>query len=259
MILFLIKKAFFDMWDNLLRVFVINIAFLVIATPTLLLVSGAASGIPGWAGWLIIAVDLLALGVFTGAVSEMAKEMVDYHSTGLETFMAGFRASYRQSLIFTAANMVLALLLLVGWRFYTSQGTLLGLGGSVVLIWVFVVWIMIGQLFFPVLSRLDKHPIRVLRKSALLLLDNTFFVLVVTAGTLLIGVASVLLAGLLFGFTTVLIWYHAALKLRLLKYDYLEENPDTDRRRIPWDALLVEERERLGPRSLRGMIFPWKE
>ena len=259
MIGFVIKKAFFDMWDNLLRVFVINIAFLLLATPMLMLVTGSGAELPGWAGWLIIVVDLVAIGVFTGAVSEMAREMVDYQSTGMESFIRGLRATYRPSLIFSVANIALAFVLLVGWRFYTSQSSLLGLGGSVLLIWIFVAWVMVGQLFFPVLSRLDKRPLRVLRKSALILLDNTFFMLVVTLGMVTIAVASAIVAGLLFGFSTVLIWYHVALKLRLLKYDYLEENPDADRRRIPWDALLVEERERLGPRTLRGMIFPWKE
>ena len=259
MIGFLFKKAFFDMWDNLVRVFVINIAFLVVATPLLLLLTGSGSELPGWAGWLIIVVDLLTMGVFAGAVSEMAKEMADYQSTGIETFVSGLRATYRQSLIFSAANIALTFLLWLGWRFYTAQETLLGLGGSIILIWIFIAWVMIGQLFFPVLSRLDKRPIQVLRKSSLVLLDNTFFMLVVTAGTVLIVIASTVVAGLLVGFATVFIWYHAALKLRLLKYDYLEENPDANRRRIPWDALLVEEREKLGPRTLRGMIFPWKE
>jgi hypothetical protein len=29
--------------------------------------------------------------------------------------------------------------------------------------------------------------------------------------------------------------------------------------RVPWDALLAEDREQVGVRTLRGMIFPWKE
>jgi hypothetical protein len=40
---------------------------------------------------------------------------------------------------------------------------------------------------------------------------------------------------------------------------HLEKNPEADRRKIPWEALLVEEEERVGKRTLRGMIFPWKE
>ena len=259
MIGFLIKKAFFDMWDNLLRVFVINIGFIALASPLMLIMTGAAPALPSWAVWLVVAVNLLALGLFTGAVSEMVKEMVDYQSTGLDSFISGLRATYRSSLIFTTVNILLAYVLVVGWNFYSSQGSLIGLGGNVVLSWIAIAWLMIGQLSFPVMSRLDKRPLQVLRKSGLILLDNTFFMIVVTVGAALITAASAVVAGMILGFTTLLIWYHAALKLRLLKYDYLEEKPEADRRRIPWDALLVEERERVGARSLRGMIFPWKE
>jgi hypothetical protein len=39
----------------------------------------------------------------------------------------------------------------------------------------------------------------------------------------------------------------------------LEENPDANRRKIPWDALLIDEKDRVGSRSIRGMIFPWKD
>ncbi len=43
-----------------------------------------------------------------------------------------------------------------------------------------------------------------------------------------------------------------------LKYDYLENNPEADRKKIPWAELTYELNEIIGPRSLRGMIFPWK-
>ena len=66
-----------------------------------------------------------------------------------------------------------------------------------------------------------------------------------------------------------------AFKLRMYKYDFLEEQraassrepeagykPPRGRRlrvRVPWDALLAEDREQVGVRTVRGMIFPWKE
>ena len=40
--------------------------------------------------------------------------------------------------------------------------------------------------------------------------------------------------------------------------DYLEENPDTDKKHLPWEDILFEEKEKVGPRSFRSMIFPWK-
>ncbi len=44
----------------------------------------------------------------------------------------------------------------------------------------------------------------------------------------------------------------------MFKYDYLESHPEVNRRQIPWEELLFDEREKIGPRTLRGMIFPWR-
>ncbi|MDR1985520.1 MAG: hypothetical protein LBP88_00935, partial [Treponema sp.] len=57
----------------------------------------------------------------------------------------------------------------------------------------------------------------------------------------------------------ILLYLDEALRLRLLKYDWLEVNSDATLRKIPWDALLIEEREKTGTRSLKNFIFPWKD
>jgi hypothetical protein len=82
---------------------------------------------------------------------------------------------------------------------------------------------------------------------------------VVAVGSVAVLALSAFTALLIPGITGLLIWHQVALKIRLCKYDYLEENPDANRRQIPWDALLIDDRERVGKRTLRGMIFPWKE
>ncbi|MCF6336254.1 MAG: hypothetical protein L3J12_10990, partial [Spirochaetales bacterium] len=70
---------------------------------------------------------------------------------------------------------------------------------------------------------------------------------------------SVFTAFLIPGVTVILLAHQTAVKLRLYKYDYLEENKDTGRKNIPWNTLLFDEREKVGKRTLKGMIFPWKE
>jgi hypothetical protein len=48
------------------------------------------------------------------------------------------------------------------------------------------------------------------------------------------------------------------MKFLMLKYDFLEENPDINRKKIPWDIILRDERETVGTRTLGDMIRPWK-
>jgi hypothetical protein len=270
MYLFLIKKVFFDMWDNLLRVFVLNIAFLVLLLPMFGLAQwvaggsaeadgGAGAALPSLVFQLAMAVLVSILFVYAGAVSMIVREMVDYESPSIASFVSGLKSTYRTSLFFAALNLVGWFVVGTGIRIYGSLNTMLGAGGQMVLVWVALAWLLIAQMFYPAQARLATKPVQILRKSALLFFDNTVFALLLFVGAVFIFLLSVPVAGMLLGFTTLLLWYHAAVKLRLYKYDYLEENPEANRRKIPWDALLIEERERVGSRTLRGMIFPWKE
>ena len=58
-------------------------------------------------------------------------------------------------------------------------------------------------------------------------------------------------------------WWEKNAPDRLYKYDYLEEHPELttkkERRHIPWEELIYEDRETLGPRKLKSFIFPWKD
>ena len=47
------------------------------------------------------------------------------------------------------------------------------------------------------------------------------------------------------------------------KYDYLEEHPELktkkERKQIPWEELLYDDKETLGPRNFKSFFFPWRE
>ncbi|MDR2103555.1 MAG: hypothetical protein LBP42_05565, partial [Treponema sp.] len=70
---------------------------------------------------------------------------------------------------------------------------------------------------------------------------------------------SVFLAFLFPGPAGILLYLDEAVRLRIFKYDWLEANPGENRRKVPWDALLIDDREKTGTRSLKSFIFPWKD
>ena len=81
-------------------------------------------------------------------------------------------------------------------------------------------------------------------------------------GAILISLLSVFTLSLFPGVTGLLLWFQVGLKLRMYKYDYLETidpNEPRNKIKIPWDTLLATEKEQIGPRSLKGMFFPWKD
>ena len=255
---FLVKKAFFDMWDHFLGALVINLGFLLLCmVPFSAFQFVGALSPAAFVG--IIALGVLLLFVYAGPASLLARDMTNYEAAEWKNFVKYLKQTWFQSLILGLIYVVGIVVVWVGFTTYLSMEGFLGLAATVFLFWAVVIWLLASQFYFPVLARLDSKISKILRKSFILFFDNTFFAFVLGFGVLLTSAVSVVTALLFPGIAGVLIWHQAAVKLRLLKYDYLEENPSANRKKIPWDALLVEEKERVGKRTLRGMIFPWKE
>jgi hypothetical protein len=326
---FLIKKTFFDMWDNMFRIIILNLAFLLamglIMLPSLVsgdvpadasAASGAAaapapaapaaqpSDAESEAGFdafvadcvakpfttplarillmlgpirgsqligmlvgrqpliilpiLILLVGIAAFAALCGAASRVTADIADYKQPGFAEALAYLKESWTNSLLAAVLLAAYLFVVSVAFPFYTGRGVVgwLAIG---LLFWVTVAVLLAAQYLFPIQSRLDRKLRKIVRKSFLLLFDNTIFTFGLMFVALVVFVASAFTAFLLPGVATIFLWWNAALKLRLYKYDWLEQNPGADRRKVPWDALLIDDRERVGKRTLKGMIFPWKE
>jgi uncharacterized membrane protein YesL len=259
---FLIKKAFFDMWDNLFRVILLNLGFVAVIgfAVTIPYIGRYLTFVPqALLLFLMLAISLAVFFVFCGAASCVAMDISNYEEPGFRDFFRYLKETYRGSLGFALINTVVFFLLSLAMPFYLSMKSLIGPLAFAFLFWLGVIWAVSIQFYFPVQSRFDTNLKKNLKKIFLIFFDNTGFSLGVFLGTLIIFAASTFTALMLPGIATILVWPNVALKLRMLKYDYLEEHPEANRKKIPWSALLVEERERVGKRTLKGMIFPWKE
>jgi uncharacterized membrane protein YesL len=258
MLMFMVKKAFFDMWDHFLSVVLINLGFIVLLTIPLLLPSVLVD-LSVYAALASQVIGGLIAFVYAGTISMAARDIANYERPEFGKVLEYLRDTWKSSLVLGLIWAAVVLIVVVGFPVYANMGNLLGLAAIVFLFWALVIWTLASQFYFPVRAQLDTKIGKVIRKSFIIFFDNTFFAIVTGIGSALIIVGSVFTALLIPGIAGLLIWHQVGLKLRVLKYDYLEENPDANRRQIPWDALLIDERERVGKRTLRGMIFPWKE
>ncbi len=249
---FLVKKAFFDMWDNLFRILIMNLGYIVVLGIVYLL----ATALP-LAAWVPVGVALFI--VYSGAVSRMCAEIADYRQPGFADFARFVKESWLSSLLLALTIGIYAYIVSIAFSFYGGLKSIFGPLAVALLFWVTVAGVLAVQFYFPIQSRLDRQFRKIARKSFLVFFDNPAFSIGLAICALIVSVVSVFTALLLPGFATVLLWWNVAFKLRLYKYDWLEQNPGANRRRIPWDALLVEDRERVGKRTLKGMIFPWRE
>ena len=257
MIGFMIKKAFFDMWDNMLPMVLMNLGFLVLGAcfiyvPSLLIFNTFLS----MAG---LAVCIILINIYAGAVSYAVGRFADYQTVSFKDFFSYFKETITSSLTLGVTVALEIIILAVTFPFYFNMGGFLGLGAMALIFWMAVIWTFAIQYFFAVRSRLDKSIKKIFKKCFILFFDNTLLSIGLGIGAVIILTISLLTAFILPGPASLLLWYQVALKLRLYKYDYLEENPEADKRKIPWAALLIEDKDKVGPRSLRGMFFPWKD
>ncbi|MDR0374850.1 MAG: hypothetical protein LBH85_03915 [Treponema sp.] len=257
---FLIKKTFFDLWDNLFKIVLINIGFLVVvAAPVFVppLIPSALFSI------MVLIAGVLCSCVYLAAASACLKRVSDYSFFGFRDFFAAFKKTWLSGLVLGVFVILAGIIVTVVMPFYFRMGTALGWGLGVLLFWFLVVAALSLQFFLTVRSRMD-NPLRIsLKKCFLIFFDNLGFCVFSFIHNLILLALSVFLAFMLPGPAGILLFLDEGFRLRLLKYDWLEVHPEATangkRPKIPWDELLIDEREKTGTRSLKSFIFPWKD
>ena len=260
MIGFLLRKTLYDLWDNMFRVVLLNIGFLVTAAFPVF--------VPALAGNFFASVPLqmalsafgiLLCSVYLAAAALCLQSVSDYGFFGFADFLRNLKTAWRAGLVMGCLLFLLFLDVTVILPFYLFLESPVGLVFAAVIFWITIFALISFQFYFAVYSRLNKNLYKALKKCMIISLDNTAFSLFLLIHNFLALLLSVVFVFLFPGPAGGLLYLDEALRLRLLKYDWLEENPGANRRKIPWNALLIEERERTGVRSLRNFIFPWKD
>lgn len=254
---FFLKKAFFDGWDNLFSLVFLNAAFIALACAAFFLppLFGAGSLL----AYAVLALTLLASSVWWAACVEAVLPVADYGRVAWREVPALLKKALIPGLQYGALNLVLLAALVVGLPFYLSRGGFASALAGGILLWCYVIFVLAFQWYLPLRARLGGGFVKNLKKCLFFFFDNAFFSIFVFLYNTVGLAISAFLALLAPGFAGLALALDDALRVRLLKYDWLEANPGEKRSAVPWDALLVEERELVGKRTLKGMIFPWKE
>jgi hypothetical protein len=257
MIGFLIKKTFFDLWDHLFSMVLVNLGFLAsaalpILVPPLLEFNAVLS-----LGVLLI--GLIWLFIYLATAARCIKKISDYGSFGFADFFESIKPSIPAGLAMGLIVFFIVLMVTIVIPFYLSLDSMIGVFLTAIIFWIAVAAVLSLQ-FFPAASvRLDNNTFKALKKCFIFFFDNTGFCIFSLIHNLILLALSAILAFLMPGPAGILLYLDESVRLRLLKYDWLEENPTANRKRIPWDALLIDEREKTGTRTLRNFIFPWKD
>lgn len=259
MFLLSIKKAFFDAWDNLAALILSNIVIIAIMMlglwPMFKIFENNRVE-----GFLILIALIPLISITLGTVSSLMSTLADFRSIMWSDVPTAIKKTWGGSVGLALIVIAASGITVVGMTYYNSLGNLIGIAAAALLFWIMLGVYLASLWFFAVKNRLSGGFFQLLRKSILIMMDNIglslFTGLIMVPIQMILWFLTVFMA---FGPTGIQLYLNVSLRLLMFKYDWLEEHPDAKKRDIPWYEILIDEHEKVGKRTLKGMIFPWKE
>lgn len=265
---FFIKKNFCDGWDHILWIIVFNLVSMALLVAGYLGLSLIASFAETTTVFMILAI-LFGLFIFTllnclfDSISRECSRIVNFASVEYKNVFSHLFDNWKDSACLTLleAGCVIVGIVVIPW--YLNQGNMLGILLSAFIGWFLVIGVLSLQWYFPLKSQLKGGFKKTLKKCFLIFFDNTGFSIFLFLYSAVLAVMTPFLAFLMPSFTGIIMAQNNALRLRMYKYDWQEEHPGLSPKEVtklvPWDELLAEDKETLGPRTFRSFIFPWKD
>ena len=269
---FLLKKNFCDGWDNLLSVVLVNAMFLVSMIGIVLLSSFVTTRLSDNTtdlAFYLIQTGIMLLGIFIImifdlAYGELAVKIANFEAARFVDFFKKIPGVLLHAALF--AIMITAIIFISAYSIYfyvIQQQSLMGLFVGALLFWIDIFIFLSMQWFVPIYCTFHNSFFKCIKKCFIIFMDNTGFSIFMALHNLILLALSILPIGFFPSVAGIAIAKQNAFRIRMYKYDYLEEHPELktprERRQIPWEELIYEDRETLGPRKLRSFLFPWKE
>lgn len=266
---FFVKKNFRDGWDNIPWIITFNIVILAFAAAAYFSVVGIFSinALPETAA-VILSFVIIFAGLFFVlslllSISDTAAQIADFQSAAYKDVFTNLKNTFKDSFLLTLVLTATGLLAGIGIPFYLKMQNMVGFLLAAILFWAAVSIVLALQWFMPLRSQMNGDFKKTLKKSFIIFFDNIGFSIFLFIYTVLLTALSILLAFIMPGITGIILAQNNALRLRLYKYDWMEEHPELSekeaRKSIPWKELIAEDVETLGPQTLKGLIFPWKQ
>ena len=260
---FIIKKNFCDGWDNLLSVVVTNILLLFVGFG-LVYLNLLALNIHLSLILISFPITCIVLSILVFAYGDSAAKIANFEGIRIVDYFKNIPSVLKDATIFGLLFSLFIILSVICFDFYFIEHKTMGYAfiGAIIL-WLDVFVLLALQWFIPIRSLMHNNFKKCLKKCFIVFFDNTGFSIFMAFYNLVMIVLSVFFVGFVPSLAGILITDTNAMRLRLYKYDYLEEHPELktkkERKQIPWEELLYDDKETLGPRNFKSFFFPWRE
>lgn len=268
---FFLKKNFADGWENLFFIILCNVIVTAVgvACGFGIFQAGNMSRLAA-AGAFVVCAGIFSAFVFSWGAC--AAKIADFRAASFKVFFGSLRRVFGIAFAFGALFAVFILILRFGIAYYFSdflqKGSKVSLLFTAVLAWFALVCVIALQWFLPLYYLQESNGFaKCLKKSFIIFFDNAGFSVGIFFYNIFLFALSVLTVGIAPGVNGITLSCMNALRLRLYKYDWIEEMTSQDadfinsrdkRSEVPWDNLLADDKESLGEFKLSRLLFPWK-
>ena len=269
---FYLKKCFCDGWDNLFQLIIVNIVTLFVGFAIFIGYSNLVALIPQSADNMVLPAYLLIVlllflifllyAVSAFSFGEIAATIADFGGLPTVDFFKKIPSVMKDALLYAGLATLFALVSYVCIVYYFTQGSMLTFFIGGIFLWIDITVILAMQWFVPVRSIMHNNFKKCLKKCFILTLDNLGFSFAMALYSIVMIAISIFCIGFIPSISGITLAQVEALRIRLYKYDYLEEHPEIKgraRKHVPWEELIFDDRESLGPRPLKSFLFPWKD
>ena len=224
-----------------------------------LAVALSAADYPTILSVVILVVAMLLFSLYSLGVNAITYGFSHYKKRGFAAVKEALRFHWGHAILHFAVCIAIGFIIMFIIPFYFAIGNYFGIIMGMIIVWMTVALVISMQYFFPLCFHMEADkPFKTLKKSFMLVADNLGVTLFLVLRTIIDLVLTILTATLLPGISGISLSRMDTVKLLMKKYDFLEENPDATKKDINWEDLLYEEKQLVGPRSIKNMIFPWK-
>lgn len=264
MLLFYFKKNFCDGWDNMFLLLLANVISLALCTLTFFGVSITLATNP-LLGIIILVAGICIITTSIFAFGGISAKIADFKPVSVKAYFSEYKkaALWKDGLLFGLLAALMVIITVLGIPFYLNMDAYFGPLLAALLFWLLFVCLVSLQWFLPIRSLMNNSFGKCLKKCFIVFFDNVGFSIAVFLYTFLMLILSFFVFFILPGFSGIVLAHMNAMRLRLYKYDWLEEHPEIAntkaRKNVPWETLIAKDKETLGPRGFKSFIFPWKQ
>lgn len=257
---FFIKKNFFDGWDNMINIIISNLVMLGVLSIFIF----SAHYVVDYSlsiSFLLIALGFIAITIFTFAFGKSAKDIADFKVVPIKSYFKEIPHVIKDAILFSLIIGLLFLLLYVAIPFYVSLSNTVGLLLAALVLWLVIISFLALQWFLPLRSLMGNNFMKCLKKSFMLFFDNPMFSIFLLFYNAVLCLLSIPVFLIVPSFAGITLSSVNAVRLRLNKYDYIENHPELSkkqRKHLPWKEILKDDIEAVGNRSIKSFIFPGK-